>query len=128
MSKRPWASENPTDPWEEYGRWIKWMEARLLPGYGEDERQEDWDGLPFWLLPGIYAACCDLADGRNAEGMNDTPKTQCPRCGAWVEDFDGFGVLAHEACGYCSHPSGYGGVCQICGGNDEDPTHTWGAK
>ena len=49
----------------------------------------------------------------------------CPKCGAWVEDLDGFGVLAHyapmpDACGYCSHPSrdgdGHGGMkCGICG-------------
>jgi hypothetical protein len=32
-----------------------------------------------------------------------------------VDDFDGFGVLAHAACGYCSHPSRDDGVCGICG-------------
>lgn len=29
----------------------------------------------------------------------------CPSCGTEVEDLDGFGVLAHDECGYCSHPS-----------------------
>lgn len=42
-------------------------------------------------------------------------KTQCPKCGEWIEDFDGFGVLRHEKCGYCAHPSRDGGVCTICG-------------
>lgn len=43
------------------------------------------------------------------------PQTQCPSCGAWVDDLDGFGVLFHEECSYCSHPDVYGGICQICG-------------
>lgn len=38
----------------------------------------------------------------------------CPRCGAEQEDFDGVGVV-HCACGYCNHPSYYGGTCEICG-------------
>ncbi len=54
-------------------------------------------------------------------GTEETPKAQCPRCGVWVNDFDGFGVLAHtkpaysDGCGYCSHPSRDDGVCGICG-------------
>ena len=44
----------------------------------------------------------------------ETPKSMCPKCGIWVEDHDGFGVLAHGECGYCSHPSSTGGVCDIC--------------
>lgn len=53
-------------------------------------------------------------------------RTQCPECGAWVEDHDGFGVLAHtkpvypDGCGYCCHPSRDGGICGICG--DEEPS------
>jgi hypothetical protein len=43
------------------------------------------------------------------------PETLCPNCLAWVPDLDGFGVLAHDACGYCSHPSSDDGVCGICG-------------
>lgn len=39
----------------------------------------------------------------------------CPRCAAEQEDFDGFGVVHCEACGYCTHPSATGGVCGICG-------------
>ena len=53
--------------------------------------------------------------------LPDVPQSQCPHCGAWVDDYDGFGVLAHcgpyypDACGYCSHPTSDGGVCGICG-------------
>lgn len=45
---------------------------------------------------------------------DEVSQSLCPRCGEWVDDFDGFGVLAHAACGYCSHPSLTGGVCGIC--------------
>jgi len=41
--------------------------------------------------------------------MKDHPYVQCPNCGRWVEDLDGFGVLVHDECGYCSHPDVYGG-------------------
>jgi len=46
--------------------------------------------------------------------QDHSPKTQCPRCEKWVVDMDGFGVLAHEECGYCSHPSRTGDICDIC--------------
>lgn len=40
----------------------------------------------------------------------------CPKCGGLVEDpDDGFGVLFHDECGYCSHPDAYGGACSNCG-------------
>jgi len=42
-------------------------------------------------------------------------QAQCPQCKAWVDDMDGFGVLRHEACGYCSHASVTGAVCGLCG-------------
>lgn len=51
---------------------------------------------------------------------DEMPKTQCPQCLAWVEDFDGFGVLAHlprdhaDGCGYCSHPAIDDDVCGVC--------------
>jgi len=48
----------------------------------------------------------------------EVPETQCPKCGAWIPDFDGFGVLAHlgpYGCGYCKHASITGGVCSFCG-------------
>jgi hypothetical protein len=46
----------------------------------------------------------------------------------WITDFDGFGVLAHEECGFCCHPSGTGDTCDCCGGNMDDPTKSWGVK
>lgn len=58
--------------------------------------------------------------------MNETVQTQCPKCGEWEDDEDGFGVLSHigegyrKPCGYCSHPSSDGGVCGICGKVDAD--------
>jgi rubrerythrin len=51
----------------------------------------------------------------------DQPDMQCPKCGAILPDFDGFGFLAHtkpeypDGCGYCTHPSRDDGVCNICG-------------
>lgn len=44
----------------------------------------------------------------------DQIETRCPKCGAWLPDCDGLGVLRHEACGYCSHASVTGGVCDLC--------------
>ena len=51
---------------------------------------------------------------------SDTPQSQCPKCGKWIDDHDGFGVLAHDECGYCSHPSAQGNergqmICDVCG-------------
>ena len=54
----------------------------------------------------------------------EQPTMTCPKCDEELPDFDGFGVLAHEACGYCTHPSydtidgGYEPAtwrCTICG-------------
>jgi hypothetical protein len=69
----------------------------------------------------------DLADDdtgvepeREEEG-EPMPQAECPKCGQWVTDWDGFGVLEHvgpsyaNPCGYCSHPSIDDGVCGICG-------------
>jgi rubrerythrin len=39
---------------------------------------------------------------------------ECPACGTEQEDFDGFGVVHCEACGYCQHISTTDGVCDIC--------------
>lgn len=50
------------------------------------------------------------------EAQDDAiPLTACPRCGVWVPDLDGFGVLYHEACGYCQHASVTGDRCGLCG-------------
>jgi hypothetical protein len=32
------------------------------------------------------------------------PQSECPKCGAEQDDFDGFGVLHCGVCGYCKHP------------------------
>lgn len=47
--------------------------------------------------------------------VTETPQTKCPKCSQWLDDHDGFGVLAHGKCGYCSHPSTIDGTCGICG-------------
>lgn len=59
--------------------------------------------------------------------MSEQPLTfevvvaHCPACGLEQEDWDGFGVLTCDACGYCTHPSSTGtdepGVyqCDCCG-------------
>ncbi len=49
------------------------------------------------------------------EDMPPVPLTQCPHCREWLEDLDGFGVLRHEACGYCSHAVVGGDACELCG-------------
>ena len=60
------------------------------------------------------------------EAMSDKqPTSPCPQCKAEVPDFDGFGVLAHDACGYCSHPAmdqdEHGRwLCGICGKEKSD--------
>ena len=50
----------------------------------------------------------------------EQPTMTCPRCGAEYEDFDGFGVVYCEACGFCRHVSRSGAgpgrwVCDCCG-------------
>lgn len=46
--------------------------------------------------------------------MISEPTATCPRCKAEVVDMDGFGVLIHDDCGYCSHPSITGDTCDSC--------------
>jgi len=50
---------------------------------------------------------------------DEVPKSKCPKCGALVDDYDGFGVLHHEVCGYCVHPNSTREegkwICGICG-------------
>lgn len=46
--------------------------------------------------------------------MDDYPEMTCPMCGHTEDDLDGFGMLACPVCGWCSHPSITGGVCDIC--------------
>lgn len=49
---------------------------------------------------------------------------ECPRCGAEQEDFDGFGVVHCEDCGYCTHPAATDNICEICG-EDITPRGFW---
>lgn len=58
----------------------------------------------------LCGRCEELRD-RIAEGELSV----CPKCGGYVEELDGFGVLAHDRCGYCSCPSIDGDTCSICG-------------
>lgn len=57
---------------------------------------------------------------------DDPDASPCPRCGEWVEEPGEFGVLRHEKCGYCAHPSRDGSElgwrCSICGDFKLDPT------
>lgn len=62
--------------------------------------------------------------------MEDEQLTMtCPQCGAELEDYDGFGVVAHtrpayaDGCGYCTHPSRDDGVCGICGDVERVGSH-----
>jgi hypothetical protein len=70
-----------------------------------------WTVRDAWGMAGI---CAEEARERTRE-LIDCDTTPCPKCGDLVDDADGFGVLAHDACGYCSHPSVDGGVCGVCG-------------
>lgn len=45
---------------------------------------------------------------------DENPTAQCPSCKAMHVDYDGFGVLWCEHCGYCAHPSITAGVCDLC--------------
>ncbi len=102
----------------------------------EDEEvahRETLDALNFWIdrcakldTSGEFAFKARALDNATeAASESDQPQTQCPGCGAWVDDFDGFGVLGHtkpaykDGCGYCSHPTRdlepHGWVCGICG-------------
>lgn len=61
-----------------------------------------------------------------SELAQQVPKTACPNCGQWVDDFDGFGVLTHEECGYCSHPASLINddgtlTCEVCGHTFDEP-------
>lgn len=43
----------------------------------------------------------------------------CPRCGQIAEADPCFGLVIHEACGWCSHISRTGGRCELCGDIDK---------
>lgn len=48
------------------------------------------------------------------EDSDDEPESFCPNCGKLLPDHDGFGVLAHEECGFCSHPADTEEDCPSC--------------
>jgi hypothetical protein len=50
---------------------------------------------------------------------DDVPRVRCPKCGAEVLDFDGFGFVACPECEFCTHPSSTADasgdfVCNVC--------------
>lgn len=51
---------------------------------------------------------------REALEVDEYPTLTCPQCGDTQTDMDGFGFLACDVCGYCTHPSLTGGICEIC--------------
>lgn len=90
-----------------------------------DEKPDVFDHSQF--IPSPPLGIVGGVDG-GSELAQQFPKTVdvndvievCPNCGEWVEDFDGFGVLTHEACGYCSHPASLVNedgtcTCEVCG-------------
>lgn len=59
---------------------------------------------------------CHLASSGMCMVCEDAPDfTPCPKCGADVAEWDGFGVLFHAPCGYCKHAARTGDVCDFCG-------------
>jgi hypothetical protein len=65
-------------------------------------------------MSGYYPA--GVTDNDPHFGGDDVPQVQCPKCRAWQDDHDGFGVLSC-ACGYCAHPAASGDPmrCELCG-------------
>ena len=58
----------------------------------------------------------------------DQPQIQCPSCGEWEDDFDGF-MVAHtkpaykNGCGWCGHAARSNTVCEYCGEFNETGMH-----
>ena len=44
---------------------------------------------------------------------------RCPKCDYKHEDFDGFGVLYCDQCGFCTHDSVTNDRCDFCGAVDD---------
>lgn len=81
---------------------------------GAVHKADDVNRLALWLYVGFLY---------NVAPAHGGPEGLCPRCGKLVPATE-FGVLRHEACGYCQHPSrrlidGWW-VCEICGHAKED--------
>jgi hypothetical protein len=87
------------------------------------------------VLPGVVNACCghgskesayvEFSNGVILRGFEGSRKVdyasamRCPQCGTVEEDFDGFGFIKCENCGYCTHPNATfedgKWICGICG-------------
>jgi hypothetical protein len=54
----------------------------------------------------------------NFEDEDDYPIVVCPGCDKKQPDYDGFGLLFCEHCGYCKHPAktlrDHKWVCDVC--------------
>jgi hypothetical protein len=61
------------------------------------------------------ASACECGD--------EYPWIECPRCHDSTKDMDGFGFLACDKCGYCTHPCSSGDplTCGICGAVELTP-------
>ena len=76
---------------------------------------------PDWTLRRRGITCrpgCACGDPTVCGTVDPDLLSPCPKCGSLVEDLDGFGVLIHDECGYCSHPDSYDGRCRHCGTPD----------
>lgn len=87
----------------------EWVRADLLAGWF---REQGYDVSATFLVQVLRQVlrACELFDA-----AEEATSSICPKCGGSVEDLDGFGVLIHDPCGYCSHPDSYGGHCRHCG-------------
>ncbi len=73
----------------------------------------DMETLADWGEDGIDP---EVAKERLRKALAASPPwVACPKCHVEVQDLDGFGVLVHEPCGYCSHPDVCGDTCTGCG-------------
>lgn len=63
---------------------------------------------------------CACVDEEPADLAPETTDFPCPSCGTWYRDVGGFGVIACDVCGWCSHPTMTGYRCDACGRIPED--------
>lgn len=55
---------------------------------------------------------------------NDLPTVDCPDCGIEQRSYDGGPPVYCAICGWCDHPAGTGGICDICGEKDPSSSET----